>query len=160
MTGEWKSRARSQTAAPAKWHAALLQFLHHAKAHTLSFSLKFHEGSWHSAYASATWKTQPQYFSLIQEEKQRQKHVELFVLIHQLLTNERPTWCHLLFYFTSYVLNMFRTLIYPSSGACDYVGELPHQSSCSQFVVCRSFGCGWYLVVFVLQASACKTKVK
>jgi len=22
-------------------------------------------------------------------------------------------------YFTSYVLNMFRTLIYPSSGACD-----------------------------------------
>jgi len=27
---------------------------------------------------------------------------------------------HLLFYFTSYVLNMFRALIYPSSGACDY----------------------------------------
>jgi len=27
---------------------------------------------------------------------------------------------HLLFYFTSYVINMFRTLIYPSSGACDY----------------------------------------
>ena len=26
----------------------------------------------------------------------------------------------LLFYFTSYVLNMFRTLIYPSSGGCDY----------------------------------------
>jgi len=24
-----------------------------------------------------------------------------------------------LFYFTSYVLNMFRTLMYPSSGACD-----------------------------------------
>jgi len=23
--------------------------------------------------------------------------------------NERPTWCHLLFYFTSYVLSMFRT---------------------------------------------------
>ena len=36
-----------------------------------------------------------------------------------LLKNGRPTWCHLLFYFTSYVLNMFRTLIYPSSGACD-----------------------------------------
>jgi len=31
----------------------------------------------------------------------------------------------LLFYFTSYVLNMFRTLIYPSSGACDCVVELP-----------------------------------
>ena len=37
-------------------------------------------------------------------------------------------WCHLLFYFTSYVLNMFRTLIYPSSGACDYSVELPHWS--------------------------------
>jgi len=24
---------------------------------------------------------------------------------------------------------MFRTLIYPSSGACDYVVELPHRSS-------------------------------
>jgi len=30
------------------------------------------------------------------------------------------------FYFTSYVLSMFRTLIYPSSGACDYSVELPH----------------------------------
>ena len=28
------------------------------------------------------------------------------------LKNKRPTWCHLLFYFTSYVFNMFRTLIY------------------------------------------------
>ena len=27
-------------------------------------------------------------------------------------------------FFTSYVLNMFRTLIYPSSGACDCVVEL------------------------------------
>ena len=26
---------------------------------------------------------------------------------------------------------MFRTLIYPSSGACDCVVELPHRSSCS-----------------------------
>ena len=51
----------------------------------------------------------------------------------QLLTNERRTWCHLLFYFTYYVLNMLRTLIYPSSGACDCVDELPHRSSCSQF---------------------------
>ena len=46
------------------------------------------------------------------------------------------------------------TLIYPSSGACNCVDELPHRSSCSQFVVCWSFCCGWYLVVFVLQASA------
>ena len=34
-------------------------------------------------------------------------------------------------FFTSYVLNMFRTLIYPSSGASDCVVELPHWSSCS-----------------------------
>jgi len=38
------------------------------------------------------------------------------------------------------VLNMFQTLIYPSSGACDCVDELPHRSSCSQFVLCWSFG--------------------
>ena len=68
------------------------------------------------------------------------------------LTKERPTWCHLLFYFTYYVFNMFRTLIYPSSGACDCVDDLPHRSSYSQFVVCWSFGCCSYLVVFVLQA--------
>jgi len=30
------------------------------------------------------------------------------------------------FYFTSYVLNMFRTLIYPSSGACDFSIVSPH----------------------------------
>jgi len=56
------------------------------------------------------------------------------------LKNKRPTWCHLLFYFTSYVLNMFRTLIYPPSGACDYSVELPHWSYCSWFDVCWSFG--------------------
>ena len=32
------------------------------------------------------------------------------------------------FYFTSYALNMFQTLIYPSSGAYDYSVELPHWS--------------------------------
>ena len=50
----------------------------------------------------------------------------LCLLDHALLwqlKNKRPTWCHLLFYFTSYVLNMFRTSIYPSSGACDYSVE-------------------------------------
>ena len=47
---------------------------------------------------------------------------------------------------------MFRTLIYPSSGACDCVDELPHRSPCSQFVVCWWFCCGWLQVVFVLQA--------
>ena len=69
------------------------------------------------------------------------------------LKNERPTWCHLLFYFTSYVLSMFRTLIYPSSGACDCVVELPHRSSCSQFVVCWRFGVAPQLSC----ASACNT---
>ena len=66
--------------------------------------------------------------------------------VHHCNKNERPTWCHLLFYFTSYVLNMFLTLIYPSSGACDCVVELPHRSSSSQFVVCWRFGAagfGW-----------------
>ena len=57
-----------------------------------------------------------------------------------IVKNKRPTWCHLLFYFTSYVLNMFRTLIYPSSGACDYSVQLPHWSYCSWFDVCRSYG--------------------
>ena len=33
---------------------------------------------------------------------------------------------------------MFRTLIYPSSGACDYSVELPHWSYCSWFDVCCS----------------------
>jgi len=56
------------------------------------------------------------------------------------LKNKRPTWCHLLFYFTSYVLNMFRALIYPTSGACDYSVELLHWSYCSWFDVCWSFG--------------------
>jgi len=53
----------------------------------------------------------------------------------------------LLFYFTSYVFNMFRTLIYPSSGACDCAVELPHWSYCSWFDVCWSFGVDgleWY----------------
>ena len=43
-------------------------------------------------------------------------------------------------YFTSYVLNTFRILIYPSSGACDYSVELPHWSYFSWFDVCWSFG--------------------
>ena len=44
------------------------------------------------------------------------------------------------FFFTSYVLNMFRTSVYPSSGACDCAVELPHRSFCSWFVVCWRFG--------------------
>jgi len=60
--------------------------------------------------------------------------------LDSLLKNKRPTWCHLLFYFPSYVLNMFRTLIYLSSGPCDYSVELPHWAYCSWFHVCWSFG--------------------
>jgi len=69
------------------------------------------------------------------------------------LKNKRPTCCHLVFNFTSYVLNMFRTLIYPSPRACDYSVELPHWSYCSWFDVCWSFGV-WVGVVPVLQAEA------
>jgi len=32
----------------------------------------------------------------------------------------------IVFYFTSSMLNMFRTLIHPSSGACDFSFESPH----------------------------------
>ena len=70
--------------------------------------------------------------------------------------NKRPTWCHSIFYFISYVLNMFRTLIYQSSGACDYSVELPHWSYCSWFDVCWSFGVvglEWYPCCSLLQPS-------
>jgi len=33
---------------------------------------------------------------------------------------QKPTRCHLLFYCTSYRINMFRALLRPSSGARDY----------------------------------------
>ena len=33
---------------------------------------------------------------------------------------KKPTSCHLIFYCTSYRLNMFRALLCPSSGARDY----------------------------------------
>jgi len=36
------------------------------------------------------------------------------------MKNKKPTRCHLLFYCTSYRLNMFQTLLCPSSGARDY----------------------------------------
>jgi len=56
------------------------------------------------------------------------------------LKNKRTTWCHLILYFTSYVLNMFRTLICSSSVACNYSVELPRYSYCSWFDVCWGFG--------------------
>ena len=53
---------------------------------------------------------------------------------------------------------MFRTLIYPSSGACDCIVELSHLSFCSCFAVCWRFGAagfGW--CSFCSCASACNT---
>ena len=60
----------------------------------------------------------------------------IIVIVEEKKTNLMP----LAIFFTSYILNMFRTLIYPSSGACDYSVELPHWSYCSWFDVCWSFG--------------------
>jgi len=67
--------------------------------------------------------------------------------------------------FTSYVLNTFRTLIYPSSGACDYSVELLHWSYCSWFDVCWSLGVvvlEWYpccrlqlLIMDILMSETC-----
>ena len=57
---------------------------------------------------------------------------------------------------------MFRTLIYPSSGACDCVVKVPHLSFCSEFVVCWIFGAagfGWCSFCRLKHSctSACKT---
>ena len=49
----------------------------------------------------------------------------------------------LLFYFTSYVLNMFRTLIYPSSGAYDFFLSYHHIGCVFLFRCVLEFRCGW-----------------
>jgi len=46
---------------------------------------------------------------------------------------------------------MFRTLIYPSSGACDCAVELPHRSFFSRLIVCWRFGAAGF------EAEACNT---
>jgi len=51
------------------------------------------------------------------------------------------------FYFTSSMLNMFWTLIHPSSGACDFSIVSPHWSCVLVSVCVGSFvvaGLGWY----------------
>jgi len=50
------------------------------------------------------------------------------------------------FYFTSSMLNMFRTLIHPSSGACDFSIVSPHWSCVlvSMFWSYGVAGLGWY----------------
>jgi len=55
------------------------------------------------------------------------------------------------FYYTSSVLNMFRTLIHPSSGACDFFYCITTLVVCSCFDVSWSFGVvvlGWSEAVF------------
>jgi len=48
------------------------------------------------------------------------------------------------FYFTSSTLNMFRTLIHLSSGACDLFYRITTLAVCFCFDVCWSFGvAGW-----------------
>ena len=57
------------------------------------------------------------------------------------------------FYFTSSVLNMFRTLIHPSSGAFEFFYCITTLVVCSCFDVCWSFGVaglGWYPCGFSL----------
>jgi len=57
------------------------------------------------------------------------------------------------FYFTSTMLNMFRTLIYPASGACDFSIVSPHWSC---FLVSMCVGVSVWLVwvVSMWQAEA------
>ena len=60
------------------------------------------------------------------------------------------------FYFTSSMLNLFRTLIHPSSGACDFSIVSPHWSV-FLFLCVLEYRFGWVRVVSVQQASACYT---
>ena len=60
------------------------------------------------------------------------------------------------FYFTSSTLNMFRTLIHPSSGAATFL--FYHHIGCIFLFRCvLEFRCCWVGVVSVWQASACHT---
>jgi len=59
-------------------------------------------------------------------------------------------------YFTSSMLNMFRTLIHPSSGACDFPIVSPYWL-CVLVSVCVGVSVWLVGVVSVWQASACNT---
>jgi len=61
------------------------------------------------------------------------------------------------FYFTSSMLNMFRTFIHPSSGACDLFYCITTLVVCSCFDVCWRFVVARLGVVSVLEAEACYT---
>jgi hypothetical protein len=72
----------------------------------------------------------------------------------------------IMFYFTSSMLNMFRTLTHPSSGACDFSIESPRWS-CVLFSMCagvsvwlvwggiRVAGCHRLLKMDVLMSETC-----
>jgi len=60
------------------------------------------------------------------------------------------------FYFTSSMLNMFRTLIHPSSGACDFSILSPHLL-CVLVSMCVGVSVRLVGVVSVLQTEACHT---
>ena len=90
-----------------------------------------------------------------------------------LLNKKRPTWCHLLFLFRYLMLNMFRMLIHPSSGACDLFVELFRGLYCSGMMrvgVTLWFGWGgvlsgskWHQVglsLFIYQDDARSNKCK
>ena len=57
------------------------------------------------------------------------------------------------------MLNMFRTLIYPSSGACDCVDELPHLSSCyvktDDLALVYIYGVNMFWTLIYPSAGAC-----
>ena len=55
------------------------------------------------------------------------------------------------------MLNMFRTLIYPSSGVCDYSVGITTLVVLFLVRCVLEFRCGWVGVVSVLQAEACNT---
>ena len=63
------------------------------------------------------------------------------------------------FYFTSSVLDMFRTLIHPSSGACDFSIVSPHWL-CVLVSMCVRVSVWLVGVVSVWQAKACHTDTK
>ena len=60
------------------------------------------------------------------------------------------------FYFTSSMLNMFRTFIHPSSGACDFSIVSPHWL-CVLVSMCVGVSVWLVGVVSVWQAQACNT---
>ena len=57
------------------------------------------------------------------------------------------------FYFTSSMLNKFRTLIHPSSGACDFSIVIPHWS-CVLVSMCVGVSVWLFGVVSMWQAEA------